>query len=60
VRLLVILVGLTAIITGIGGVFANLAYGEGHLALLGIGISLSTLTLGLIITYMGLSNTWSR
>jgi hypothetical protein len=54
----VILVGLTAVVTGIGGVFANLVYGEGHLALLGIGISLSTLTLGLIITYMGLSDKW--
>jgi hypothetical protein len=54
----VILVGLTAVVTGTGGVFANLVYGEGFMAAIGIGISLSTLTLGLIITYMGLSDRW--
>jgi hypothetical protein len=55
----VILVGLTAITTGIGGVFANVFYGEGYIALLGLGISVTTLVLGLILFIMGLSNKWS-
>jgi vacuolar-type H+-ATPase subunit I/STV1 len=53
------LIGLAAITTGLGGVFANLVYGEGYLAALGLGISLVTLMLGLILIYMGLSNKWS-
>ena len=57
--MLVVLIGLTAITTGIGGVFANMVYGEGYLAALGIGISLTTLMLGVILLYMGLSNKWS-
>ena len=58
-KLLVILIGLTAISVGIGGVFANLFYGECYTAVLGLGISLATLTLGVIVFYMGLSNKWS-
>ena len=58
-RVLVILVGITAILVGIGGVFANMVYGEGSIALYGIGISLATLTLGLILIYMGLREEWS-
>jgi len=58
-KLLVILIGLTAIVTGIGGVFANMVYGEGFIALLGMGVSLTTLMLGVILLYMGLSNKWS-
>jgi len=59
VRLLLILIGLTAIVTGLGGVFANLFYGEGYIAALGIGISLATLCLGIILFYMGLREEWS-
>jgi vacuolar-type H+-ATPase subunit I/STV1 len=58
-RLIAILVGLAAITTGLGGVFANLVYGEGYLAALGLAISLSSITLGLILVYMGLRDTWS-
>jgi hypothetical protein len=58
-RLLVILIGLTAITVGLGGVFSNIFYGEGYLALAGLAISLTTLVLGLILVYMGLSNRWS-
>ena len=54
-----ILIGLTAITTGLGGVFANLFYGEGYIAALGIGISLATLCLGIILFYMGLRDRWS-
>ena len=54
-----ILIGLTAIVTGLGGVFANLFYGEGYIAALGIGISLATLCLGIILFYMGLRDRWS-
>jgi hypothetical protein len=57
-RLLVILIGLTAIATGLGGVFANLIYGNGFIALLGLGVSLTTLALGLILVYIGLRDTW--
>jgi hypothetical protein len=60
VRLLVIMVGLTAIVTGIGGVFANLFYGKGSIALYGMGISMATLCLGLILIYMGLREEWSH
>jgi hypothetical protein len=58
-RLLVILVGLAAMSVGISGVFANLFYGEGDIALYGIGISITTLCLGLILFYMGLREEWS-
>jgi vacuolar-type H+-ATPase subunit I/STV1 len=58
-KLLTVLIGLTAIVTGLGGVFANLVYGEGYLAALGIGISLTTLMLGVILIYMGLREEWS-
>jgi hypothetical protein len=58
-RLLTILIGLTAIVTGISGVFANLLYGEGYLALAGLAISFTTLTLGLILFIMGLRNKWN-
>jgi hypothetical protein len=58
-RLLVFLIGLTAITVGIGGILANTFYGEGFIALLGLGVSLTTLMLGLILLYMGLRDTWS-
>ena len=58
-KLLVILFGLTAIVTGLGGVFANMVYGEGFIALLGLAISLTTVCLGLILIYMGLREEWS-
>ena len=58
-KLLVILLGLTAIATGLGGIFANLVYGKGFIAVLGLGISLATLCLGIILFYMGLREEWS-
>ena len=58
-KLLTILIGITAITTGLGGILANLFYGKGFIAVLGIGISLTTLCLGIILLYMGLSNKWS-
>jgi hypothetical protein len=58
VRLLLILVGLAAISTGLGGVFSNLFYGEGYLALAGLAISFTTITLGLIVLIMGLRGKW--
>jgi len=54
-----ILVGLVAIATGLGGVFANLFYGEGYLALVGLAISLATLALGLILFYTGVRRRWN-
>jgi hypothetical protein len=54
-----ILVGLTAMSVGIGGVFANLFYGEGYLALAGLAISFTTLCLGLILFIWGLRGRWS-
>jgi len=54
-----ILVGLAAISTGITGVFTNLLYGEGYLALAGLAVSLTTMMLGLILLYMGLREEWS-
>ena len=54
-----ILIGLTAIVTGLGGVFANIFYGEGFIAVLGLGISLTTMMLGLILLYMGLREEWN-
>jgi hypothetical protein len=59
VRLAAILIGLTAISTGLGGIIANLFYGEGYIAALGLGISLTTLMLGIILFIMGLRNKWS-
>jgi hypothetical protein len=59
VRLPLLLTGLTVTTVGLSGVFSNTVYGEGLTATLGIGISLVTLTLGLIITYMGLRAKWS-
>jgi hypothetical protein len=58
-RLLVILIGLAAISTGLGGVFSNLFYGEGYLALAGLAISFTTITLGLILFIWGLRGKWS-
>jgi hypothetical protein len=58
-RLLVLLTGLAAISVGISGVFANLFYGEGYLALAGLAISFTTITLGLILFIMGLREEWS-
>jgi hypothetical protein len=58
-KLLTVLIGLTAITTGLGGILANLFYGEGFIAALGIGISITTLMLGVILLYMGLSDRWS-
>jgi hypothetical protein len=55
----VLLIGLTAITVGLGGVFANLVYGEGYMAALGLGISLSSITLGLILFIWGLRGRWS-
>jgi hypothetical protein len=55
----VILVGLTAIAVAIGGVFSNMVYGEGYMAALGLGISVTTLCLGLILVYMGLRGRWN-
>jgi small neutral amino acid transporter SnatA (MarC family) len=52
------LIGLTAIATGLGGVFSNMFYGEGYLALLGLAISLATLALGLILFYTGVRGLW--
>jgi hypothetical protein len=57
-RLLVILVGLAAMSVGISGVFANLFYGEGYLALAGLAISLSTLSLGVILFITGVRSLW--
>ena len=54
-----ILVGLAAISTGITGVFTNLLYGEGYLALAGLAVSLSSVTLGLILFIWGLREEWS-
>jgi formate-dependent nitrite reductase membrane component NrfD len=54
----VILVGLAAMSVGISGVFANLLYGEGYLALAGLAISFTSITLGLILFIMGLRNKW--
>jgi len=34
-----VLIGLTAISVGLGGIFANLFFGEGYLALAGLAIS---------------------
>ena len=58
-RLLVLLVGLTAISVGLGGVFVNLFFGEGYLALAGLTISFTTITLGLILFIMGLRDKWN-
>jgi hypothetical protein len=54
-----VLIGITAILVGIGGVFANLFYGEGSIALYGMGISIATLCLGVVLIYMGLREEWS-
>jgi len=54
-----ILVGLVAIATGLGGVFANMFYGEGYLALVGLAISLATLALGSILFLTGVRRLWS-
>jgi hypothetical protein len=59
-RLLLIMVGLTAITTGLGGIIANTFYGEGYMAALGLAVSLSSITLGTILFIMGLSGRWSR
>jgi hypothetical protein len=53
-----ILVGLVAIATGLGGVFANMFYGEGYLALVGLAISLTTLCLGLLLFITGVRGLW--
>jgi hypothetical protein len=53
-----ILVGLVAIATGLGGVFSNIVYGEGYLALAGLAISLTTLVLGLILFITGVRGLW--
>jgi hypothetical protein len=60
VRLLVVLIGLAAISTGLGGVFSNLFYGEGYLALAGLAISFTTITLGLILFILGLRGRWRQ
>jgi hypothetical protein len=57
-RLLLILIGLTAVSTGLGGILANTFYGEGYLAALGLGVRLSTLALGLLLFIMGLREGW--
>jgi len=54
-----ILVGLVAIATGLGGVFANLFYGEGYLVLAGLAISLATLVLGSILFLTGVRRLWN-
>jgi hypothetical protein len=59
VRLLVTLIGLTVITVGLGGVFSNTVYGEGYLALAGLAISFTTITLGLILFIWGLRAKWS-
>ena len=53
-----ILVGLVAIATGLGGVFSNMVYGEGYLALAGLSISLATLVLGSILFLTGVRRLW--
>jgi vacuolar-type H+-ATPase subunit I/STV1 len=53
-----ILIGLTAVVTGLGGVFSNTVYGEGYLAVLGLAISLTTLCLGLILFITGVRGLW--
>jgi len=58
VSAIAVLIGLTAVFTGLGGVFANLFYGEGYLALAGLAVSLATLTLGLTLFYGGLRRLW--
>jgi hypothetical protein len=55
-----ILVGLTAITTGLGGIIANLFYGEGYMAALGLAVSLSNITLGLILFAWGLRDRWTE
>jgi hypothetical protein len=57
-NVLATLIGLTAIATGLGGVFSNIVYGEGYLALAGLAISLATLALGLILFYTGVRRLW--
>jgi len=58
VRTIIVLVALTAVATGIGGVFANAFYGEGCTALAGLAISLATLILGLVLLAMEVTGTW--
>jgi hypothetical protein len=58
-RLLVVLIGLVAITVGLGGVFANMFYGEGYIVALGLGVSLSTLFLGMLLFIWGLRDRWS-
>jgi hypothetical protein len=58
VRAIVVLVALTAVATGIGGVFANAFYGDGCTALAGLAISLATLMLGLVLLAMGAMGAW--
>jgi phosphoglycerol transferase MdoB-like AlkP superfamily enzyme len=58
VNVLATLMGLAAIITGLGGILANVFYGEGYLALAGLAVSLAALALGLILFYGGLRGLW--
>jgi hypothetical protein len=59
-RLLLMLIGLAVVSTGLGGVLANTQHGEGLTGLLGLVISLTTLTLGLTVLITGLRATWSK
>jgi hypothetical protein len=58
VNTITVLIGLTAVVTGLGGVLANLFYGEGGLALAGLAVSLATLALGFMLFYGGLIGLW--
>jgi hypothetical protein len=54
------LIALTAIAVGIGGVLANVFYGDGCTALAGLAISLTTLVLGLVLFAMGVTGKWTN
>jgi uncharacterized membrane protein len=58
VNVLATLIGLVAVVTGLGGVFANIFYGEGYLALAGLAVSLTNMVLGFILFYWGLMGLW--
>jgi hypothetical protein len=57
-NVLATLIGLVAVVTGLGGVFANIFYGEGYLALAGLAVSLTNIVLGFMLFYWGLTGLW--
>ena len=58
VNALATLIGLVAVVTGLGGVFANAFYGEGYLALAGLAVSLANVVLGFTLFYWRLAGLW--